>query len=200
MSGVAPHADASDPALVARVRAGEDAAFDELVARHQEKVYGIALRLTGNAADAEEILQDTFLAVYRKLSSFREQSKFTTWLYRVATNTALMHLRSGKRHQAEPLDQYLPQFDQSGHFIDATPVPRADDLVERKQLADQAMQAVERLAEPYRAVFVLRDVEDLSTQETAEILEIDPGVVRTRLHRARLMLRGWLHEVVRGET
>jgi len=193
----------SDLALIARVRSGDEDAFDALVERYQDKVYGLALRLSGNSSDAEEILQDTFLQVYRKLDQFREEARFSTWLYRVATNTALMHGRSKRRHQAEPLDDYLPKFDETGTFASSADfgrAARADELLERKQLAQKALEAVDRLSDLYRAVFVLRDIEDLSTEETAEILGLDPGVVRTRLHRARLMLRGYLGNLVGGES
>jgi RNA polymerase sigma-70 factor (ECF subfamily) len=191
----------SDEQLVARLRAGDDAAFDQLVSRYQDKVYGLALRLSGNASDAEEILQDAFLQVYRKIGQFRSEAKFSTWLYRIATNSALMHRRSNKRHIAEPLDDYLPKFSDEGHIDFAANAgldlaDRADDLLERKEIAEKTLAAVARLSDTYRETFVLRDIEGLSTEEVSEILGIDPGVVRTRLHRARLMMRGFLGELV----
>jgi RNA polymerase sigma-70 factor (ECF subfamily) len=191
----------SDEQLVARLRAGDDAAFDQLVSRYQDKVYGLAVRLSGNASDAEEILQDAFLQVYRKISQFRSEAKFSTWLYRIATNSALMHRRANKRHQAEPLDDYLPKFSEDGHFDYSTIIgldlaDRADDLLERQEIAEKTLAAVARLSDTYRETFVLRDIEGLSTEEVSEILGIDPGVVRTRLHRARLMMRGFLGELV----
>jgi len=204
MSTAAPPIDpASDLALVARARAGDSMAFDTLVERHQGKVYGLALRLSGNPSDAEEILQDTFLQVYRNLHQFREEAKFSTWLYRVATNSALMHGRTRRRHRAEPLEGYLPRFDETGGFADGTAADferaaRADELLERKELAQRALEAVDQLSELYKTVFVLRDIEGLSTEETAEVLGVDPGAVRTRLHRARLMLRGYLGNLVGG--
>jgi len=204
MSTATPPLDSNDDLeLIARARAGDGAAFDALVERYQSKVYGLALRLSGNPSDAEEILQDTFLQVYRKLDQFRQEAKFSTWLYRVATNSALMHGRSRRRHQAEPLETYLPKFDETGGFADGTAAEfgraaRADELLERKELAQRAMEAVDQLSELYRTVFVLRDIEGLSTEEAAEVLGVDPGAVRTRLHRARLMLRGYLGNLVGG--
>jgi RNA polymerase sigma-70 factor (ECF subfamily) len=189
----------SDDRLIARLRGGDDDAFDELVARYQDKVYGLALRLSGNPSDAEEILQDTFLQVYRKLDQFRAEARFSTWLYRVATNSALMHRRTNKRFQAEPLDDYLPRFDEEGHIhpdLDSRRVARADELLERKELAERTLAAVAELPDLYRETFVLRDIEGLATEEVASILGIDAGAVRTRLHRARLMMRRSLGEMV----
>src|SRR5947207_15029500 len=101
MSNPSPVTDPkSDEALVARVRLSDEQAFDDLVTRYQDKVYGLVLRLSGNASDAEEILQDTFLQVYRKIDQFRSEARFSTWLYRIAMNSALMHRRSNKRHKA----------------------------------------------------------------------------------------------------
>ncbi len=188
--------DASDEILVAAIRAGDDTAFDTLVMRYQERVHRLARRLSGDANDAEEILQDTFMQVYRKLDTFRGDSRFSTWLYRVATNCALMHRRSRQRHQAESLEAYLPLFDESGRHaridVDYSRAARVDEILERQQLAEAAMRALAGLPEMYRSVFVLRDLEELSTAEAAEVLQIEPSAVRQRLHRARLMLRGYL--------
>lgn len=192
--------DSSDEMLVAGARAGDAAAFDALVTRHQDRVYRLARRLLGDASDAQDVLQETFLQVYRKLDTFRGESKFSTWLYRVATNAALMHRRWRERHPAESLEVYLPAFDDSGHHarrdVDYSRAARADEILEQRQLAEAAMAALERLPEIYRSVFVLRDLEELSTAETAELLDIEPAAVRQRLHRARLMLRGYLGHLV----
>jgi RNA polymerase sigma-70 factor, ECF subfamily len=192
----------SDEQLAARARSGDPAAFEELVERHQERIYRLALRLTGSPADAEDVLQDTFLQVHRNLDGFRGDSKFTTWLYRVTTNAALMLLRSRNRRRTDSLDEHLPAFEAGGKLIgpdgDFGRAARADELMERRQLGDRITAALEQLDEGYRSVFVLRDLEDLSTEETAELLGLTPGAVRQRLHRARLMLRGYLGNLVGG--
>ena len=195
--------DASDESLVERARAGEKRAFDTLVRRYQERVYSLAVRLCGSERDAEEILQETFLQIYRKLDSFRGESRFSTWLFRIAANGALMHRRANARRQTESLEEYLPTFNDAGRLerldLDYGRAARADELLERRELTERVLEAIERLPETYRATFTLRDLEELSTEETAEVLDLDPAVVRTRLHRARLMMRGFLGALTGGE-
>ena len=193
-----------DALLVDRASADDGPAFDMLVRRHQARVYNLALRMVGSPEAAEEVLQDTFLQVHQKLGSFRGESRFSTWLYRVATNAALMHRRSSRRHEAESLEDYLPEFNDAGRMarldLDYGRAARADELIERAELAGKVLDAMAKLPKKYRSVFVLRDLEELSTAETAEILDLDPEVVRTRLHRARLMLRGYLGRLTGGES
>ena len=182
--------------LAARAAAGDEPAFEHLVVRYRSRVYRLARRLTGDDGDAQDSLQETFLQVYRKLSSFRGESRFSTWLYRVATNAALMQRRSRARRPAESLEAHLPRFDASGAHA-ATPEQlqapcRVDDLVDRKLLAEKARAGIERLPDLYREAFVLRDLEELETAEVAEVLGLEPAAVRQRVHRARLMLRGYL--------
>ena len=197
---VVPGAETSDETLAARAAAGDHSAFEEIVTRYQSRIYRLACRLTGNDADALDVLQDTFLQVHRHLASFRGESRFGTWLYRVATNAALMHRRARARHPTESLEAFLPRFDAAG-VHDATPIElqvaaRADELLDRQLLADKAKEAIERLPEQYRAAFVLRDLEDMPTAEVALVLGIEPATVRQRVHRARLMLRGYLSDLV----
>jgi RNA polymerase sigma-70 factor (ECF subfamily) len=172
------------------------------VARYQAKVYRLARRLTGNAADAEEALQDTFLQVYRKLPGFRAEARFSTWLYRVATNAALMRRRGRRRQRTEPLEDYLPRFDRAGRHareVDHGRAARADELIDRSRLAAHARAALGRLPERYRTPFVLRDLEEMPTAEVARVLGMTEAAVRQRVHRARLMMRGYLGHLVGGE-
>jgi RNA polymerase sigma-70 factor (ECF subfamily) len=192
------HAETSDESLAARCAAGDSSAFEVLVNRYRDKVYRLASRLAGEA-DAPDVLQETFLQAYRRLDGFRGEARFGTWLYRIATNAALMHLRARSRRPAESLDAYLPSFDGDGRH-QRTPeelrVPgRVDELVDRRLLAERARAGIERLPEAYRAAFVLRDLEEMTTDEVAELLSITPAAVRQRVHRARLMLRGFLGEL-----
>ena len=191
-----PAIETSDEALAARAAAGDARAFEDIVTRYQRRVFGLACRLLGGHADAGDVLQETFLQVYTYLGSFRGDAKFSTWLYRVATNTALMHRRAHARRPAEPLDDFLPRFDAAGVHA-ATPAElqvagRADELIDRQRLAAKAREALARLPDVYRDAFVLRDLEDLSTAEVADVLGLQPAAVRQRVHRARLMLRGYL--------
>ncbi len=193
---------ATDEVLAGLARDGDDGAFEELVNRNQERVYRLALRLTGSPADAEDVLQDTFLQVHRNLDGFRGDSRFTTWLYRVTTNAALMLLRARNRRRTDSLDEHLPAFENGGRLAvedgDYGLAARADQLIERRQLGDRIIAALEQLDDSYRTVFVLRDLEELSTEEVADLLGMTPGAVRQRLHRARLMLRGYLGNLVGG--
>jgi len=189
----------SDETLAAQAVAGDGHAFEQLVSRYDARVFRLACRLTSET-DAPDVLQDTFLQVHRRLSSFRGESKFGTWLYRIATNAALMHRRARARRPSEPLDQFLPQFDSNGVHT-GTPeelqlVSRADEILDRQLLAERAREALTRLPEIYRDPFVLRDLEDMSTAEVADLLGLDPAAVRQRVHRARLMLRGYLSALV----
>jgi RNA polymerase sigma-70 factor (ECF subfamily) len=189
----------SDEELARRVLAGDTDAFETLVSRHQKQVYRLACRLTRNQADAEEVLQDTFLRAYRRLGGFREDAKFSTWLYRIATNAARMLHRGRARHPTEPLDEYLPRFDGQGRHardVDHARAVDAEEILDRKRLARHAKGALERLPERYRIPFVLRDLEEMPTAEVASLLGMTDEAVRQRVHRARLMLRGYLSHLV----
>jgi RNA polymerase sigma-70 factor (ECF subfamily) len=188
-----------DEALAARAAAGDTSAFEAIVGRYQARVYRLACRLTSDT-EAPDVLQETFLQVHRHLSSFRGESRFGTWVYRIATNAALMHRRARARRPVESLDEFLPKFDSSGRHL-ATPaelqIPsRADELLDRQFLAQKARDVIARLPDLYRDAFVLRDLEEMSTADVAEALDIDPATVRQRVHRARLMLRGYLSDLV----
>ena len=194
-----PDLEPDDNTIAARAAAGDDSAFETIVRRYQARVFRLACRLTGDA-DAPDVLQETFLQVYRHLASFRGESHFGTWLYRIATNAALMHRRGTKRRAAESLEDYLPRFDDEGVHA-STPaelqvVSRADELLDRQTLADRARDVVGRLPDVYRDAFVLRDLEEMSTAHVAEVLGIEPAAVRQRVHRARLMLRGYLSDLL----
>ena len=196
---VVPTTESSDETLAGRAVAGDDRAFEDLVTRYQGRVYRLACRLT-SATDAPDVLQETFLLVYRHLGSFRGDSQFRTWLYRIATNAALMHRRARARQPTEPLDAFLPQFDADGLHVD-TPAQlllasRADELLDRQLLAEKAREAIDRLPDLYREAFVLRDLEDMPTSDVAQVLGIDAATVRQRVHRARLMMRGFLNSLV----
>lgn len=186
-----------DEALGARAAAGDASAFEALVTRYQSRVFRLACRLTGCESDAADVLQDTFLQAYRHMASFRGEAKFGTWLYRIATNAALMQRRARARRPTESLDAFLPAFDEAGTHR-ATPeelvvTSRVEELIDRRRLADRARAAIDQLPEACRAAFVLRDLEDLATGEVADVLGIEPAAVRQRVHRARLLLRGYLN-------
>src|SRR5574337_2048271 len=175
----------SDQELVERIQAGEEALFEVLLGRYQDRVYWLALSLTKNPADAEEVLQDVFLTVYRKTTSFERRSAFSTWLYRIAVNTALMKLRGRGPVQAS-IDEYLPQFTRDGRHVqmvaDFTQCP--EKLLLKKEREQVLREAIEALPPDYRVVLVLRDLEGLSNEEVAEIVGTSVLAVKARLHRS----------------
>ena len=183
---------ASDEELVARARGKDFAAFEELLDRYEDKVFRLAYRFVRNESEAKEILQDTFLSIWRKLDTFKGDSLFSSWLYRVAANTALMRLRSQRRHP-EVSTEDLP----AGFLDERRDLPavgenwsrRPDEQLQSDELRRHIQAAVDALPELYRTVFLIRDVEGLSTEETAELLGVSIPTVKTRLHRARLALR-----------
>jgi len=188
----------SDESLADRAATGDPSAFETLVDRYQARVYRLACRLTSDS-DAPDILQETFLQAYRHIASFRGESKFGTWLYRIATNAALMHRRARARRPAEPLDAFLPTFDGNGRHA-ATPVElqvasQADERIDQEILARKAREAIARLPDLYRDAFVLRDLEEMPTADVARVLGLEPAAVRQRVHRARLLLRGFLSDL-----
>jgi RNA polymerase sigma-70 factor (ECF subfamily) len=190
------HPDPSDEILAARAATGDDRAFDVLMERHQARVYRLACRLA-NDTEAGDIVQDVFLRIYQHLDSFRGESRFSTWLYRVATNVCLMRRRTQARRPVEPLDAFLPRFDSQGTHT-STPVHferslHLEERLDRERLAAAARAALARLPELYRHAFVLRDLEELPTDEVARILGVKEATVRQRVHRARLLLRGFLN-------
>jgi RNA polymerase sigma-70 factor (ECF subfamily) len=196
---VVPPADPTDEMLAASAASGDDHAFEALVARYEGRVFRLASRLTSDT-DAPDVLQETFLQVYRHLSSFRGDSRFGTWVYRIATNAALMLRRARARRPAESLESYLPRFDADGVHVE-TPAElqaasHADEILDREFLAAQARLVIARLPDLYRDAFVLRDLEEMRTADVAQVLGIEPAAVRQRVHRARLMLRGYLSELV----
>lgn len=160
----------------------------------------------GDSADlvsvAEEILQETFLKLIESISRFRAESSFRTWLYELAVNQALMVRRRRCQRPEEPLELHLPEFDQRGHLAKLKPnlsaLAQAAELPERRELLELARSAIERLPEESRAVLVLRDLESLSSEQTALALGISDAAVRQRLHRARLMLRQELDQLRGG--
>jgi RNA polymerase sigma-70 factor (ECF subfamily) len=182
----------SDDELIGRARAKDFAAFETLLGRYEDKVYRLAFRIVRNETDAKEILQETFVSIWRKLDTFKGDSQFGSWVYRIATNAALMRLRSQRRHPEVSTEElpigYLDNYGQ--------PMPagenwskRPDDQLQSSELRTHIQTAVDALPDIYRTVFIVRDVEGLSTEETAEALGISVPTVKTRLHRARIALR-----------
>jgi len=171
----------------------DDALFAELVRPAQERVYRLALRITRNTEDAEDVQQETLLKVHRKMGQFEGRSRFTTWVSRIAINEALMCLRKRRSAFILPLeDSIQPTDDDAAREDFQSPIEGPEAAYSRKELRDLLTQAMAQLRPAYRVVFLLRAVEQLSTSETAKVLQISASAVKARMRRARSELREWL--------
>lgn len=178
-----------DQTLVERLQKGDSEAFEELVSRYENKVYRLAIKLTRNEALAEEVLQEVFLKIYEKIDTFRGEAALSSWIYRIAANACFAKLNLEKRHQHADLDDTMPQAEQAMQERSESGLETPD----KPLLADEALsvisRAIDRLPEDFRVVLTLRDVEGLSNEEVAKVLELSVPAVKSRLHRARLLLR-----------
>jgi RNA polymerase sigma-70 factor (ECF subfamily) len=174
---------------------GDDAMFAELIGPSQERVYRLALRITRNTEDAEDVQQETLLKVHRKLGQFEGRSRLTTWISRIAINEALMCLRKRRSAFCMPLEETLQPAEEGAASEDfQSPIEGPEVAYSRKELREMLKQAMERLRPAYRVVFLLRAVEQLSTSETAKVLQISASAVKARMRRARNELREWLQQ------
>ena len=182
-------AGADETTLVAQSREGDTAAFGELVRRYEGKIFRLAQHVTQNREDAEDVLQETFMKAYEHRDQFQGNSKFYTWIVRIAVNQALMKLRRRKTDKSVSLDETID----TGEDTIVREIAAWDEDPEqrfsREELGGILDTAVDSLEPPYRSVFVLRDIEELSTEETADALGLSIPAVKSRLLRARLQLR-----------
>lgn len=181
----------ADVALVAALKAGEPAAFEQLVRQHGPRMLAVARQILGSESDADDALQDAFITAFRAIGSFEGKSQLSTWLHRVAVNAALMRLRSRKRKREQPIDDLLPQFIADGHEKNpgAAWNPAALAGIEQEETRRIVRAKIDQLPEDYRTVLVLRDLQELDTRAVAELLGLSEGNVKVRLHRARQALR-----------
>lgn len=175
--------------LVQRAQAGDSVAFGELVRKYEGKVYRLAKNITRNDEDAEDVLQDAFLKAYEHLGNFQGNSKFYTWLVRIAVNEALMKLRKRKSDRSVPLDEPVELGEDTVTREIAVWEDNPEQRYSREEMGAILNEAVDSLKPDFRTVFVLRDIEELSTEETADVLGISVPAVKSRLLRARLALR-----------
>jgi RNA polymerase sigma-70 factor (ECF subfamily) len=209
----------ADDDLAARARNKDIAAFEVLVERHEEKVYRLARRFVHTAEDAQEVLQETFLSAWRNLDQFEGNAQFGSWLYRIAANAALMLLRSQRRRPSVNFEDLPPAVLERVLVADPNEAAgqgyseveaggglsagsdwwkRPDEQLQSAELRRHIQAAVDALPEPQRAVFLIRDVDGLSTEEAAAFLGLSVPTIKTRLHRARLTLRGAIGRYFEG--
>jgi len=177
--------------LLRRLRDRDERAFRELLELHRDRVYNITFRMLGNRAEAEDVAQEVFISVFKTVDQFREESKFSTWLYRVAVN----HCKNRIKYLARRHDRDRDELDENSHQANgaAVGVPvraaQPDRALEGAQMERLLQEAIGNLDDDHRIVVVLRDIEDLSIEEICEITGLPDGTVKSRLHRARLALR-----------
>jgi RNA polymerase sigma-70 factor (ECF subfamily) len=193
-----PPAVDDEMSLVTAAQAGDLGAFEQLMRRYEPKIFRLAQQMTGNEADAEDVLQETFLKAFSKLDQFQRNSRFYTWLVRIALNESFMRLRKRKNNVIS-LDQEIDTGEDTVPRDVADWHPDPEQQYARSELQQILDRAINSLAFPYRVVFQLRDVDGLSTEETADVLQISVPAVKSRLLRARLQLREKLARFFRKE-
>lgn len=184
--------------LLAQLREGDERAYDLLVRQQSGRMLAVARRMLGCESDANDAVQDAFVSAFKAIGSFAGESSIGTWLHRILTNACLMKIRSRGSRQTISIDDSLPAFDETGHHVrsisrwHATP----DELLARSEMCTQVRQLIDQLPDAFRIVLVLRDIEELDTDQTAKALGISTGAVKVRLHRARQALRTLLEPLI----
>jgi RNA polymerase sigma-70 factor (ECF subfamily) len=181
--------------LIERLKAGDEQALESIYALYSSKLYSVAHRILGDAADAREAVQDVFWTAYRKAKSFQGNARFSTWLYRLTVNAALGKIRRGRKFTGSQYEEFLPQFEKDGHHKNRPVIDWTDTLEEgyaKRQTRTIIAQALEELKPLDKSIVVLSDLEGISDKEIAIITNLTVSAVKTRLHRARLVLRGKL--------
>ncbi len=184
--------------LVARLRVGDDASYEQLVRTYGGRMLAVARRLVRNEEDARDCVQEAFLQAFRNIEKFEQRASLGSWLHRIVVNAALMKLRARARRPEESIEDLLPQFDADGQRT----APEAElavslELLESREVREAVRRSIDQLPDGYRNVLLIRDIEGYDTEETAKLLGLTPGAVKTRLHRARTALKSLLAPVIR---
>ena len=181
---------AEESDLIHHLRAGDEAAYESLVREHGGRMLAIARRFFSSDQDAADAVQDAFISAFQSITSFEASSKLSTWLHRIIVNACLMKIRSCRRHETSSLDDHLPQFASDGHHAQSVPAwtcPVARTI--EAETREQVRRAINDMPDAHREVLLLRDIEEFDTEETARLLNTTVANVKTRLHRARQVLR-----------
>lgn len=186
-------AKTAESALIRKAKLGDAEALSEIVHTYSDRLFTLLMRLLRNKQEAEDALQETFITMIEKLQTFREKSQLYTWLFRIATNIALMRLRKTQQSARLPINENV--IHDQVHSGNILPFPsRPDRDLHNKEVREILDKAIDTLPAAYRSVFVIRDIEQLSVKETARILQLSEDNVKTRLRRARIFLRNYLAE------
>ncbi len=189
--------------LLARMQAGDNHAFEACVRAYSGQLLAVARRILSHEEDARDAVQDAFLSAFKGIGRFEGLSRIGTWLHRIVVNAALTRLRTRQRRPEISIEDLLPHFGQGEHQIDPPAPWKATSvaILQQQEMREVVQDCIKRLPETYRIVLLLRDIEGLSTEETAQFLDTTLGVVKTRLHRARQALRSLLDPYFRkGEV
>ena len=180
-----------DEVLVRDLKAGKLEAFDQIVEIYQRKIYALAFNMTRNQMDAQDVAQEVLLSIYRKIDTFQGKSAFSSWVYRITLNASYMKLRTRKKEQYVSLDDFMPAFNNAGFQNEKITdwSENTESLLFSNETKGVIEKAVDLLPEKEKVVFILRDVEGLSTEKVGEVLDLTVPAVKSRLHRARLFLR-----------
>jgi RNA polymerase sigma-70 factor, ECF subfamily len=192
-----PIPEADECALLARLRVGDERAYEQLLSQYGGRLLAVARRMMGNEEDARDAVQEAMLSAFKALDRFDGKSKLSTWLHRIVVNACLMRMRAKGRRPEVSIDGLLPRFQEDGHRRDPGPVwkslgsanPSPGSGIEGTETRRLVRANIDRLPEGYRTVLMLRDIEGLDTEQAAIALEMTPNAVKTRLHRARQALR-----------
>lgn len=193
------HTDRKEQRLVDRLKSHSPGAFDELVGRYAGRLFSVAIRILRDPQDAEDCVQETFLKAFESISSFREQASLSTWLHRIATNQALSKLRRQRRNPVVAVETYPTRFangDHASYVPDWNRLPEA--LLLRRELSDHLQRLVSELPQHYRVAYTLKDLEKLSEDEVSRTLGLPITTIKNRVHRARLVIRAGLEELLLG--
>ena len=190
-----------EASLISRLQNGDATAFELVVRTYGSRLLAVTRRFLRNEEDANDALQEALLSAFRSIRGFSGNSRLGTWLHRIAVNAALMRLRSQSRGHEFSIEELLPRFLEDGHQVKSSVGwnDTAESLIERRETAELVRQSIDRLPESYRSILLIRDIEEIDTEEAARMLEISPGAVKTRLHRARQALRTLLDPHFQGE-
>jgi len=184
-----------DVELVKRAKAGKSDAFGTLIVKYQDRVYNAVWRISGHAEDARDLTQEAFLKALQRITSFREDSGFYTWIFRIAVNLALTARRSNRVRRTVELDETHDMVASQAVGL----MRYTDEVSDNRHLQDRLLEAMQSLDEGQRAVVVLRDIEDMNYQTISEILDVPVGTVKSRLHRGRMALREALMPILRDK-
>jgi RNA polymerase sigma-70 factor (ECF subfamily) len=193
--------DLESPEFIRKLKQQDPEAFSRLVRAYQDKIYNLALRLTRNPDEAEEVLQETLLSVYNKIHTFQERSRLSTWIYAITSNGALSRLRKKSSQTVTFEEDALLKSESSwfrNHNVVFEVTDQNDPLI-LQELQERLEEAIDSLPDGYREIFIMKEINKMPVKEIADVVDINPGAVKTRLHRARLLLRAKLSDFWAGE-